>query len=323
MKTYPEKIPTAGLGEGGKLFDYQVNGFAGVDFQSPELTLEAMRHAVERPRRHRMAKILLTLVTDSVESLCRKLERMEALRRSDPVIAKVICGYHLEGPWISREAGYHGAHPRELVCEKARVEDFKKLQEAAGGNIRLVTLAPEVRGAVSVIEVAVKAGVRVGLGHTNAPETAIDEAIRAGATLAIHVGNAVPSLLHRHDNVIQRLLARDELFAGLIPDGIHLPPFVLKNFYRSKPEGKVFFTTDCMAAAGAPPGRYRLAGLDLEVGGDGVVHLPGDERFAGSSLTLDRGVVNLTRWLGLSLDEAVRLCSTPVADHFGISLQDL
>mgnify|MGYP000442276010 CR=1 FL=1 len=301
------------------LFDFQVNGFAGIDFQSDDLGLNDLQQAVRALHRHRTTAILLTLITDRVDALCRKLERLEALRSRDPVIAGTIRGYHLEGPWISVEKGYHGAHPPHLAS-LPDLADYRRLRDAAGGNLRLITLAPELEGADELIAAATRDGLRIGLGHTNAPEAAIDGAIRAGATLATHLGNAVPSELPRHDNIIQRLLARDELVACLIPDGIHLPPFVLRNFHRAKPQERVFFTTDCMAAAGARPGTYTIGPVTVEVGDDGVVHLPGDSRFAGSSLTMDRAVDNITNWLGLAPEEAVRLCSSGPASHFGINL---
>ena len=302
-----------------KLFDFQVNGFAGVDFQSDDLSLEAMRHAVDVLHQHKMEAIFFTLITDEVDKLCRRFERIEQLRAQDEKIESTICGYHLEGPWISSEPGYHGAHPVEYVIAPD-LEDYRRLRDAAGGHLKLITLAPEVEGTDSIMDAAKQDGIRISLGHTNASEEAIDRAICAGATLATHVGNAVPAEIHRHDNVVQRLLARDELIACLIPDGIHLPPFVLKNYFRAKPEGRVFFTTDCMAAAGSPPGRYTIGPHELEVGVDGVVRLPGDTRFAGSSLTLDQGVENIVKWLGLECGEAVRLCSTHAAKHFGIHL---
>jgi N-acetylglucosamine-6-phosphate deacetylase len=278
-----------------------------------------MRHAVTALRRHRMTAIFFTLITDSVDALCRKLECIEKLRTQDESIAATVRGYHLEGPWISTEPGYHGAHPKEHACEPS-LEDYRRLRDAAGGNLKLITLAPEVEGCELIMEAARTDGIRIGLGHTNASEAAIDRAIRAGATLAIHVGNAVPLHLHRHDNVVQRLLARDELIACLIPDGIHLPPFVLQNYFRAKSSRNVIFTTDCMAAAGAPPGTYTVGPHEMEVGSDGIVHLPGDSRFAGSSLTLDKGVENIVKWLALDRAEAVALCSTVPAKHFGIEL---
>lgn len=304
-----------------KLFDLQVNGFAGVDFQSPDLELPQLLHVVEALQRHDTVGILATLITDSIDSLCWKLENFERLRNRDPRIAAVVKGYHLEGPWISCETGYHGAHSRELACDP-KAADFLRLYDASGGNLKLVTLAPERRGSEEVVALAAAKGVRIGLGHTNASEADIDRAIEAGATLATHLGNAVPLEMHRHDNVVQRLLARDELIACLIPDGIHLPRFVLQNFYRAKPLGKVFFTTDCMSAAGSPPGVYPLAGYDLEVGEDGVVHLPGDGRFAGSSLTMDRAFSNVLSWLELEESAALAHCATAPAAHFGITLEE-
>ena len=307
------------LAQKTKLFDFQVNGFGGVDFQSDRIEMTAMKQAVSALHRHRMTAIFFTLITDRVDAMCRQLERIEKMRAADETIAATIRGYHLEGPWISTEPGYHGAHPVEFAVEPS-LNDYYRLRDAAGGNLKLITLAPEVNGTRSIMEAARIDGVRIGLGHTNASEEEIDQAIQAGATLATHLGNAVPVVLHRHDNVVQRLLARDELIACLIPDGIHLRPFVLRNFYRAKSNSQVFFTTDCMAAAGAPPGTYTVGPHTMDVGADGVVHLPGDSRFAGSSLTLDKGVENIVDWLGLAAEDAVSLCSVSPAKHFGIEL---
>jgi N-acetylglucosamine-6-phosphate deacetylase len=165
--------------------------------------------------------------------------------------------------------------------------------------------------------------VQVSLGHTNASDAEIDAAIKAGARFCTHLGNGVPNEMPRHDNVTQRLLSRDGLAAFFIPDGIHLPPFVLKNFFRAKPRGKALFTTDCMAAAGAPPGIYRVAHHELEVGGDRVVRSPGSSSFAGSALSPDEGVRNIRRWLDLEENEANRLFSSAIAEAFGIVLPRL
>jgi N-acetylglucosamine-6-phosphate deacetylase len=179
----------------------------------------------------------------------------EQWRRADPLIHATIVGYHLEGPYLSAEPGYRGAHPGDLMKDPDLTE-FSRWQDAAGGGIRLVTLAPEREGSEEFIAAITQRGVRVSLGHTNADERAIDGAIRAGATLCTHLGNGCPGDLPRHNNIIHRLLARDELIACFIPDGIHLPPFVLRNLIRAKPPGRVILTTDAMAAAGA-----RLAGI--------------------------------------------------------------
>jgi N-acetylglucosamine-6-phosphate deacetylase len=300
------------------LFDVQINGFAGVDFQRSDLSLAELRKAAEALRACQTERFFLTLISDEVDALCRKFECIERLRQCDPLLLETICGYHLEGPVLSPEEGYRGAHA--AACQQApNLRAFEKIQSAAGGAIRLVTLAPEWPGTPEFIAHVVRAGVIVSLGHTNASESQIDEAIRAGATLCTHLGNGVPQILHRHDNVVQRLLARDELTACLIPDGVHLPPFVLRNFFRAKPTGKVILTTDAMAAAGAPEGRYRLGGIEVESRG-GVVRQPGQLNFAGSCLTPDRGVANAARWLGLPENDARPLFSTTIGKIFSIDL---
>jgi N-acetylglucosamine-6-phosphate deacetylase len=232
----------------------------------------------------------------------------------------MIVGYHIEGPWLNPEPGYRGAHP-PAPMHAPSLSEFERLQSAAGGRIKLITLAPEWPGSEECIAAITRAGVHVSLGHTNASEAHIDAAIRAGARFATHVGNGTPQQLHRHDNVIQRLLARDELIACLIPDGIHLPHYALKNFVRAKPEGRVLFTTDAMSGAGAKPGLYRVGRLEVEVGADGIARDPGGSGgFAGSTLTPDDGVRRCAQYLGIPLKKSEELWSTAAAAAFGVSL---
>lgn len=301
------------------LFDIQVNGFAGVDYQQLDLSAEQLRHSVDALHRHNTTRIFLTLTTDSVDNLCAKFRRVETYRAADPVVATTICGYHLEGPYLSPVDGFRGAHRAEYMRPPVW-DEFQKIQEAAGGNIRLITIAPEWEGSDDFIRRAVKSGVEVSLGHTDASRDDISRAIDAGARFCTHVGNGVPQQLHRHDNVIQRLLARDELIAFFIPDGIHLPPFTLRNLFRAKPAGKALFTTDAMSAAGAPPGRYTLGNVEVEVGSDRVVREPGRPNFAGSALAPDEAVVNIHSFLSVSAEQAASLIGSSVAALFGIRL---
>jgi N-acetylglucosamine-6-phosphate deacetylase len=302
-----------------RLFDFQVNGFGGVDFQREDLEAAALGRAVAALRRHGTAKIFATLITAEVDQLCRQLERFERLRAEEPAARTMIAGYHLEGPWLSPETGYRGAHPAAPM-HAPRLAEFARLQQAAGGHIKLVTLAPEWPGSGEFIHEITRRGVHVSLGHTNASDAEIDRAIAAGARFATHVGNGTPGTLPRHDNITQRLLARDELIACFIPDGTHLPPFVLKNFFRAKTAGRVLFTTDAMAGAGAPPGRYSIGTLDIDVGEDRVARQPGGGGFAGSTLAPDEGVRRVVEYLGLSLAEATRLWSDAAAAAFGVTL---
>lgn len=298
-------------------FDLQVNGFAGVDFQQPDLSTRQLAQAVAALHAHGTDRILLTLITDSIGRLCTKLARIEGILRRHPALARTIVGYHLEGPYLLPARGYSGAHEPKWM-HAPDLAEFDQLWVAAGGRIRLMTLAPEWPGSPAFIRQLVARGVRVAIGHSNASADQIDAAVAAGLSLCTHLGNGVPLQMDRHDNIVQRLLARDELYAAFIPDGIHLPPHVLRNFVRAKPPNKVLFTTDAMAAAGAGPGRYRIAHLVTEVGADGIVRQPGETRyFAGSSLTMDKAAANVAAMTGWSAAQAHAACSRRVAEYLG------
>jgi N-acetylglucosamine-6-phosphate deacetylase len=301
----------------GGYFDLQVNGFAGVDFQRADLTAADIERVLAGLEKHATTGILWTLITDTIDGMAANLAAIERLRAGHPRAAKAIPGYHLEGPYLLPEPGYHGAHdPKKM--KRPDPAEFDRLWKVTGGRIKLITLAPEVPGSPEFIRHVVSHGVRVAIGHSNADDRAIDAAIAAGMTMCTHVGNGVPQQMHRHDNIIQRVLARDELTAVFIADGIHVPPRILKNFVRAKPRDKVLFTTDCMAAAGAPPGRYRIAHLEVEVGADRVVREPGKSNFAGSALEMDQAAKNVEAFLGWSAAEAEAACGKRVREFFGM-----
>lgn len=312
-------IPRSGSLPSPGLFDFQVNGFGGVDFQRDDLTLADAQTAVAALARHGTTRIFVTLITDHIDRLCRRLEMFEAFCSRDRSVADCFAGYHLEGPWLSPKPGFRGAHPPGPMQAPA-AESFRRLSDAANGRIKLVTLAPEWPGGAGFIAELTRAGIHVALGHTDASAAEIDAAIQAGARFCTHLGNGTPLELHRHDNIIQRLLARDELTACFIPDGIHLPPFVLRNFVRAKPAGRVLFTTDAMAAAGMPPGRYTIGPHSVEVRDDRVARQPGGTGFAGSTLAPDEGVDRLVEFLGLTREEARRLWSQAPAAAFGLEM---
>jgi len=304
------------------LFDFQVNGFAGVDFQRDDLTRTQFDHAVAALRRHRTAGIFVTLITDEIDALAHRFAAFEKLCAASPASATAILGYHLEGPWLCPAPGYRGAHAPAPMHAPSLAE-FERLQSAASGRIRLVTLAPEWPGSAEFIAAVTRTGVHVSLGHTHANDAQLDDAIRAGARFCTHLGNATPLELPRHDNIVQRLLARDELTACFIPDGIHLPPYTLKNFVRAKPPDRVLFTTDAMAGAGAPPGRFTIGALAIDVGADGIARAPGSSHFAGSTLTPEEGVNRTAAYLNLSHETAHALWSTAPATAFGVTLPAL
>jgi N-acetylglucosamine-6-phosphate deacetylase len=292
------------------LFDLQVNGFGGVDFNATDLTGDRIVEALDRMRATGVTRCLPTLITSPLAEFGASA-RMLA-RVSHPALA----GIHMEGPYLSPEDGARGAHRRDYVALPS-VDDFDRRQEAAGGRIVLVTLAPECRGAIGLIEHLVAAGVRVAIGHTMATAAEIGDAVSAGASLATHVGNGCPQMLPRHPNMIWDLLAADAIVASLIVDGHHLPPATVKTMIRAKGAQRTILVTDAIAAAGCPPGRYRIGGVSCEFGRDGRVSLPGTPYLAGSSLTLDRAIGNAVRFAALPLETAAAMASTIPAQCIG------
>jgi N-acetylglucosamine-6-phosphate deacetylase len=294
------------------LFDLQVNGFGGIDFNGPDLTADRVAEALDRMRATGVTRCLPTLITSSFDRFAASAGVLA--RVSDTAIA----GIHMEGPYLSPEDGARGAHPRAHIAP-ASVDDFSRRQHAAGGRIVLVTLAPEVPGAMPLIEHLVGVGVRVAIGHTAATPQQIGEAIGAGASLATHLGNGCPQLLPRHPNVIWEMLAADALFASMIVDGHHLPPATVKTMIRAKGPGRTILVTDAVAAAASAPGRYTVGGVVCELGEDGRVSLPGTPYLAGSSLTLDRAIANAVRFTGLSIDTVIPMASTIPAAYMGMT----
>ena len=230
------------------LFDLQVNGFAGIDFNLPGLSDEQIDFALDRMRSTGVTRCLPTLITSSFDGFAACAR---AIARSSNA---AIAGIHMEGPYLSPEDGPRGAHLREHVTA-ASIDDFKRRQDAASGRILLVTLAPEVNGALALIEHLVANGVRVAIGHTAATPAQIGDAIRAGATLATHLGNGCAQMLPRHPNVIWELLGADEVMASLIVDGHHLPSATVRSMVRAKGPPRTILVTDATAAAACSPGR--------------------------------------------------------------------
>lgn len=292
------------------LFDLQVNGFGGVDFNAPDLTSDLVADALARMRSTGVTRCLPTLITSSLDEFSASARVIA--RTSDPAIA----GIHMEGPYLSPEDGARGAHRRECIRGASR-DDFRRRQDAAEGRIVLVTLAPEVEGALRLIEHLAADGVRVAIGHTAATPEQIQDAVSAGATLSTHLGNGCAAMLPRHPNVIWEQLAADPLVASIIVDGHHLPPATVKSIVRAKGANRTILVTDAIAAAACDPGTYTIGGVETHLGADGRVSLTGTPYLAGSSLTLDRAIANTARFTGLALEEIVPMASTIPAQAIG------
>lgn len=292
------------------LFDLQVNGFGGIDFNAPDLTAGRVDEALARMQATGVTRCLPTLITSSFDHFAASARALSS--SANPAIA----GIHMEGPYLAPDDGARGAHPRAHLTV-ASIDDFRRRQDAANGRIVLVTLAPEVPGALALIEHLVAATIHVAIGHTNATPAQLAEAMAAGATLATHLGNGCAQLLPRHPNVIWELLAADGVFASFIVDGHHLPPATVKAMIRAKGTERTMLVTDAVAAAGSTPGRYTLGAVECELDADGRVSAPGSPYLAGSSLTLDRAIANTVRFTGLPIDTVIPMASTIPAAYLG------
>jgi len=293
-----------------KPFDLQVNGYRGTDFCAAELTLEQCRAACRALAADGVDGILATLITDSIDALCAKLRRLAAFRAADPEIRAMIAGFHVEGPFISAAPGFVGAHPPEHV-RPADVDSMRRLLDAGDGLVRLVTLAPEHDAGLATTAFLAGQGVAVSAGHCDPSPDCLRRAIDAGLSLATHLGNGCPVTLPRHDNVIQRLLAvRDRLWLCFIPDGAHIPFYVLKNYLDLCGTDRAVMVTDAIAAAGLGPGRHAFSGMTVEVDAAGVARRPGSPNLAGSTVTMPRVRDNLARELGLAPADVARLVDT-------------
>jgi N-acetylglucosamine-6-phosphate deacetylase len=299
------------------LVDLQINGCKGVSFSSERLTLADVRKVVDTCRDHGIAGLCPTLVTNSFAALSHGFQTLRRACESDPVVGGAVPGFHLEGPYISAEDGPRGAHPRAHV-RPPDWDEMGSLQDAAGGRIRLVTLAPEQEGALPFIEKLVKTGVVVALGHTAASAARIHDAVGAGARLSTHLGNGAHAMLPRHDNYIWEQLADDRLWASLIADSHHLPPAVVRCIVRVKTPSRSILTCDASSLAGLPPGRHTEWGQQFEVLPEGKIVVSGTSYLAGSWAFTDHCIGNAIRFAGITLAEAVDMAGARPRELLGL-----
>jgi N-acetylglucosamine-6-phosphate deacetylase len=304
------------------LFDLQINGCSGHNFSSTRLDRASIRHVVDTCREHGIGAFCPTLVTNSFEALYHGFRTLREACDEDRSLSAAMPAFHLEGPYISAEDGPRGAHPRQFVRPPA-AEEFARLQDAAGGRIRLITLAPEQPGALPFIERLTAAGVVAALGHTAAPASCIQAAIAAGARLSTHLGNGSHAMLPRHDNYVWEQLAADRLRASIICDGHHLPPSVVRCIVRAKTPARLILTCDASTLAGSPPGQYREWEQDFEVLPGGKVIVSGTTFLAGSGVFTDVCIGNVIRFAGVSLAEAVNMAGAQPRSLLGLPPRNL
>ncbi len=292
--------------------DVHTHGCCGRDVM--EATGEAIATVNRFVARHGVGAYLPTTITAprdvtlrSLAGLARELARPPAPGEARPL------GIHLEGPFLSHPK--RGAHPPHDLQEPS-IEFFDAMWEAAEGRVTLMTLAPELPGALDLIAHAVRRGVTVSIGHSDARAEAAEAAIRAGARSATHTFNAMRRLDHREPGILGVALTDDALYAELICDGFHVAPAMVRLFARAKGPERAVLITDAMSAAGMPDGAYKLGELDVRVAGGRAI--TGEDTLAGSTLTLDQGLRNYCREGSVTLADAVQAATRNPARMAGL-----
>ena len=299
-------------------FDVHIHGAAGHDVM--EATPEALGAIGGFLASHGTGSYLATTVTASIDATLRSLdglaklidrpERIDAANASGQPAARPI-GIHLEGPFLSHAKC--GAQPPEHLLEP-NIALFDRFFAASRGHIRLMTLAPELPGAVELTAHATKRGVRVSVGHSDATAAQTRAAIVAGAVSATHTFNAMRAISHQEPGIMGTVLTEDAMYAELICDGVHSTPAMAKLFWRAKGAERGILITDAMSATGMPDGEYLLGNSMVQVaGGRATTH----GVLAGSLLTLDRALSNFVEFAGVSLEQALRLLTVNPAAMTG------
>jgi N-acetylglucosamine-6-phosphate deacetylase len=307
-------LPYVGPG----LFDIQLNGFNGTWFSSERLTVDEVEQVIHAYVQQGITRCLPTLITNSFEAIKHGLRTLWAAREKSKLVRAVIVGCHIEGPYISPENGPRGAHP-QIHVRPASLAEFSRWQQASGGLVKLVTLAPEVPNAIPFIEQVSRSGVVVSVGHTAASAVMIRQAVDCGARLGTHLGNGCSSMVPRHDNVFWPQLADDRITCSIIADGWHVPEIMLQCILRCKTLDRLILTSDVSGFGGCPAGRYSSGDVDVDVLPDGRIVVAGQTQFlAGSGATTGECVAHFMTACGVSLREAWGLASIRPAQLMGI-----
>lgn len=295
------------------LFDVHIHGSAGHDVM--EATPSALNHIGNFLAGRGVGAYFATTVTAPMDALLHSLEGLAKLLQS-PIEGARPVGIHLEGPFLSPHK--RGAHVESLL-QPPSLALLDRFWQASEGNIRLITIAPELPGAEETIGRATELGIRVSLGHTNAGSEAARRGVLAGAVTATHTFNAMRAFDHREPGILGEVLTNRDLYAEIICDGLHVDPAAVRLFRQAKGMERGLLVTDAMSAAGMPDGKYRLGEMDVRViNGRCVV---GEDTLAGSTLTLDRAVANFSRFTGAPLAESVTLATRNPARMTGLNGQ--
>ncbi len=302
------------------LVDMQVNGYKGVDYSSPDLSVDGIVSLCEELAKTGTKKHVPTIITNSdilIENNIRKI--IEAIEKNS-IVASSIVAIHIEGPFISDKDGPRGAHELIYVRDPS-LEEFDRWYNASNGLLRIVTIAPERKGAEEFIRHAVSKGVRIAIGHCMPELTDVEKAVNAGASLSTHLGNGCAGMIPRLKNHIWKQLADDSLTAGIIADGYHVPADVLKVMYRTKGPDKIVLVSDVAPPGGLAPGDTKWGGTDVTVYDDGHLGLKNTEFLAGAGHLLNHDIPFFMKATGASLLETVRMSSDNPLKVMGIENQ--
>ncbi len=290
------------------LIDHQVNGYLSHSFIGAGLNHEGLKEITEGFWKKGITTYLPTLTTQTDEVLLKSFENIAQLLEGDEHLAQSIPGFHLEGPFISPESGYRGAHNLEWIRD-SNWEEFEKWYNASGKRIKEVTIAPELEGAMEFIRKCREKDIVVAIGHTAALTDDINEAIEMGATVSTHLGNGCANTIHRHHNPLWPQLADDRLTASIIVDGFHLTREEVRTFFKAKGPENTVLVSDLTRLAGMPPGRYQDFGQELVMTEEGAIMLLSENVLAGASFLITRGIENVIKFTGCSLGEAINMAT--------------
>lgn len=270
------------------MIDVQHNGYLGLAFGDLKCTVDSIKKIVDANWKTGTTHFYPTIYTNSNEVYVHALKTIDAAAR-DPQTRGTILGVHVEGPYLSPDDGPRGSHLLQFI-RKPNVAEFTHWHDASGKRIKLVTVAPEIDGALGFIRAARRLKVKVALGHHNATLEQINAAIEAGADMVTHLGNGAHRMVNRFHNYIFQQLAEDRLYAGMIADGEHLPDPVLRIFFRTKPRNRIVLVSDVVSMGGLPPGRHmREDGKYVRILDTGRVQDDDDSgNLAGAGVLLDR-----------------------------------
>lgn len=301
------------------LIDIQVNGYVGVNFSDQELSPGMMEKATRALWKEGVTTFLPTVITRDQERLARSFSLLAGAMDQE-IIGLSIPGFHLEGPYLNPAPGYRGAHPEQYI-RPADWEEFTELQNSAKQGIRLVTVAPEMDGAIPFIRKCKESGVVVSLAHHNAGPEIIDQAVQAGASFSTHLGNGCANEINRHHNPLWPQLSHDGLSISIICDGAHLTREEVRTFYKVKGNTGTILVSDALHFAGLPLGEYVEDGVTYLLTEE-VVKFPSENVLAGAVLPVSGGIGKIREFTGCSLEDGIRMASTNPArllglDHLG------